>query len=249
MKDISGKSRFIGFFDECGDHSLQKLDADFPLFVLSLVVFEREDYVQKIIPEIARFKLKYWNHEGVNLHSRDIRLANGPFAFLQVPDIRPIFMEELSNLMDRLPYRLFVSGIKKQAHVNKYRDNAASPYNLALTFTLERVVHFLEGVGENDLPIVAESRGKNEDNDLERVYFKIMAEGTDFHSAERFKKLNCPLTFRSKRYNIAGTQMADLCAYPCARNILDSTKQNKAFDIVRKHVYQRAGVSGWKVFP
>ena len=26
-------SRFIAFFDECGDHSLEKIDRDFPLFV------------------------------------------------------------------------------------------------------------------------------------------------------------------------------------------------------------------------
>jgi hypothetical protein len=28
-------SRFIAFFDECGDHSLTKIDSDFPLFVLA----------------------------------------------------------------------------------------------------------------------------------------------------------------------------------------------------------------------
>ena len=38
-------SRFIAFFDECGDHSLTKIDPDFPLFLLALVVVEREVYL------------------------------------------------------------------------------------------------------------------------------------------------------------------------------------------------------------
>lgn len=35
MKNIGGTSRFVAFFDECGDHSLAKIDRDFPLFLLA----------------------------------------------------------------------------------------------------------------------------------------------------------------------------------------------------------------------
>jgi len=42
-------SRFIALFDECGDHSLTKIDKDFPLFLLCTVVVEREAYAQQII--------------------------------------------------------------------------------------------------------------------------------------------------------------------------------------------------------
>ena len=38
-------SRFIAFFDECGDHSLTKIDEDFPLFLLCTVVVEREESI------------------------------------------------------------------------------------------------------------------------------------------------------------------------------------------------------------
>lgn len=155
MKNIGGASRFIGFFDECGDHSLVKVDADFPLFVLALVVMEREAYSRQVVPALGEFKLRYWNHEGINLHSREIRKAHGPFAFLQNPTIRPAFMEELGTLMRTLPYTLFVTCIRKQQHKERYGQSAASPYDLALEYTLERVVHFLEGCGETVLPVVA----------------------------------------------------------------------------------------------
>jgi hypothetical protein len=85
MKNIGGESRFIGFFDECGDHSMEKIDPDFPLFVLALVVVQRTDYAKQIIPALSALKLRYWNHEGINLHSRDIRKAIGAYSFLQNP--------------------------------------------------------------------------------------------------------------------------------------------------------------------
>ncbi len=249
MKNIGGSSRFIGFLDECGDHSLLKIDTDFPLFVLALVVMERESYSKHVIPTLGEFKLRYWNHEGINLHSREIRKALGPFAFLQIPTIRPAFIEELGRIMKALPYTLFVTGIRKQQHKERYGQDAESPYDLVLKFTLERVVHFLEGQGEKALPVVAESRGKIENADLERVFFRIMNQGTYYRPKEQFKKLDCPLVFRSKMDNIVGIQIADLCAYPCARHVLAPGKPNMAFEAIHGHLYRREGVFGMKVFP
>src|SRR5437899_272169 len=90
-------SRFVAFLDECGDHSMVKIDPDFPLCVLALVIFLRAAYRDITLTAINGFKLRYWNHEGVNLHSREIRLAEGPFNILLNPHVRPIFMSELSG--------------------------------------------------------------------------------------------------------------------------------------------------------
>ena len=70
LREIQGSSRFLAFFDECGDHSLTVIDRDFPLFLLATVIVEREDYVEEIMPRMNRLKLAHWDHEGVNLHSR-----------------------------------------------------------------------------------------------------------------------------------------------------------------------------------
>ena len=43
---------------------------------------------------------------------------------------------------------------------------------------MDRLVHFLEGEGETRLPIVAEARGKQEDNTLEKVFYRIQAQGS-----------------------------------------------------------------------
>src|SRR5438093_13630756 len=137
MKNIGGESRFIGFFDECGDHSMEKIDRDFPLFVLALVVFERRVYAEKLIPAVGALKLKYWIHEGVNLHSREIRKQLGPFTFLHHPEKRTRFMEEISQLVESLPFTLFVSGVRKQEHKARSGGAATNPYDLALEFTME----------------------------------------------------------------------------------------------------------------
>lgn len=249
MTSVDNKSKFIAFFDECGDHSMEKIDKDFPLFVLALVVMERNDYRDHALAEFNRFKLRYFNHEGINLHSRDIRLANGPFSLLLNSTVRPRFMDDLSGMMERLPFTLFISAIHKGQHHQQRGDNAENPYELALTFTLESLVQFLEAAGETHLPVVAEARGKREDNSLEQVFYRLMARGTESVAQERFKRLDCPLSFQSKKNNIVGVQIADLCAHPCARHILNPARPNRAFEIARTHLYTAGTFNGWRVFP
>ena len=76
-----------------------------------------------------------------------------------------------------------------------------------------------------------------------------MACGTEAVTAEQFKPLDRPRTFQSKKNNIVGLQIADLCAHPCARHILNPARPNRAFEIARRHLYSNAGASGWRVFP
>lgn len=242
-------SRFIAFFDECGDHSLVKIDRDFPLFVLSTVIVERAAYQERIVPALARLKMRFWNHEGVNLHSRDIRRAHGDFAFMQVPYKRAALLAELSDLIKNVPITLFITAIHKQEHKERYGMAATNPYDLALTYTFERVLHFLDGENEIHLPVTAEARGKNEDNQLEAAFYRMMTQGTRFIPASRFQRLQCPITFRKKTDNIAGLQIADLCAYPAARRVLNPGQPNQAWDVVVDRIYKRGSVTGWKIFP
>lgn len=247
--DTQGSSGLIAFLDECGNPSLEKIDRDFPVFVLSVVVVRRQDYVETIVPRLAGLKLAYWDHEGVNLHSRDIRKAEGAFSILQHPARRERFLADLSALMEELPFTLFVVGIDKLQHRTRYAGNASNPYDLALTFAFERIVHFMEGCGERDLPVIAEARGSNEDRSLEAAFHKMLAQGTSYVGASRFAQLSCRLVFENKLRNIAGIQLADLCAHPSARYILRPHQESQAYKVVRRHIYQRESVRGWKVFP
>lgn len=242
-------SRFIAFFDESGDHSLVKIDKDFPLFLLCTIVVERDSYAREIVPAIAEFKLRYFAHEGINLHSRDIRKAEGPFAILQNAPLREKFLGELSGLMAKLPFTVFATAIQKKQYAARYGDGAKNPYDVALEYSFERILHFMESKGETALPVIAEARGAQEDDALRASFYQLMTNGTYYNGAARFRKLNCPISFRGKQDNICGIQLADLCAYPIARHVLKPAENNRAFEVVSEHIYQAGRVDGLKVFP
>lgn len=231
MQLPQNNSRFLAFLDECGDHSLEKIDKDFPLFVLSAIIVERSDYVEKIIPEITKLKLKFWNHEGVNLHSRDIRRACGDFSFMQVPKLRESMMESLNLVMKNIPFALFLAAIDKHEHKTIHGTAAINPYDLALSATLENMTNFLRKTNETILPIVAESRGAKEDGQLKDSFYELI------NSNHTNNWPDFSIIFRSKYNNIAGLQIADLCAYPAARKILKPEKINPSYESIHSHIY------------
>ncbi len=243
------QSRYIAFFDECGDHSLTKIDKDFPLFLLCTVIVKRDIYADQIIPAIAKFKLKYFAHEGINLHSREIRKAEGPFKILQNSELRQNFLTELSQLMATIPFTLFITAIQKNEYAKRYGKEARNPYDVALEYSFERILSFLETQNEHQLPVIAEARGQQEDDALLASFQKLMTHGTYYNSAQRFRKLICPISFRRKHDNIAGIQLADLCAHPTARHLLKPLVPSQAYDAVKPHIYAAGKVNGLKVYP
>lgn len=251
MKDSKRDSDYIAFVDECGDHSLTKIDRDFPVFVLSLVLTRRQEYWDLILPAFDRLKLDYWDHEGINLHSRDIRKAQGDFVMLHNASVRTRFMSDLAALLSALPYVLLIVGIRKDQLCDQY-ERADNPYELALRFAMERVLFCVEREDQTALPVIAESRGNNEDNALKATFYDLVNNGTRFIAGDRFRQRQFPIQFRDKRNNIAGLQLADLCAHPASRHILKPEQPNRAFEIAREHLFANNGVVegwGWKVFP
>lgn len=58
--------------------------------------------------------------------------------------------------------------------------------------------------------------------------------------------------FSQKTQNIAGMQIADLVAYPIGRWVLDKTKENRPFEIIKRKFHQKNGKIinyGLKIFP
>ena len=105
----------IVYMDETGDHSLELVDKDFPLFALAMFICEQEKYNHQIVPAINQLKMDYFGHEGVILHSRDIRKAQGDFGFLTNADKRNEFCERLNTIMGKSDYTLIVSVIKSSS--------------------------------------------------------------------------------------------------------------------------------------
>ncbi len=237
------------YLDETGDHSLEKIDKDFPIFVLTTVLVRQSVYCNEIIPKVYQLKIDNFGHEGIILHSRDIRKAQPPFEFLLNPNKREPFLNSISNLIGNLNFRLVVSVIKKEKLVKLY-SKPFNPYELALKFNLERIVAILNQAKQAKVRLVAESRGKNEDDALKLSLYEMIREGTERISKEELSHFEFILTFLPKSNNIVGTQIADLCGYPIGRHILNPEKENKPFEVIRPKILGK--INGWeffKVFP
>lgn len=49
------------------------------MFVLLFVIIPKEAYVNRICPELQRFKFEFWGHDEVVLHEHEIRKPFGDF--------------------------------------------------------------------------------------------------------------------------------------------------------------------------
>jgi hypothetical protein len=240
------------FLDETGDHSLSTIDAGFPVFVLTFLILDPAIYTNQIIPAVGRLKVDYWRHEGVILHSRDIRKAQGAFAFLRNRELTQPFYERVNRIMAESPYTIIAVGVRKDRHLTKYGAQANNPYELAMEYGLERLIYFLEQQTDKDVVLIAESRGKKEDGELQLAFLRIVNNGTWYCASDRFKPYNFRLEFVTKERNVVGTQLADLAAYPTARWIIDPKKDNPAFDVVRPKILRKVDTGyllGLKIFP
>lgn len=61
------------FLDESGDHSLNKIDQSYPMFVLAGCIFDFEYYVQTVEPAVDNLKTKHFGNANIILRSYDIR--------------------------------------------------------------------------------------------------------------------------------------------------------------------------------
>jgi len=243
--------RFTLFLDESGDHGLTQIDPSFPVFILCGVLFKDEGYIE-FRNSINGLKEKFWGNKKVIFHSRDIRKCDKEFQILLNQDIKANFYEGLNQIIKQSNYKVIASGVDKENHIKRYGKLANDPYEISLSFIIERTIFLLDdfNVNNKELKIVIEKRGKKEDNNLASHFSRIKALGTYFVSPERMKAYKIDIEFRDKKENINGLQLSDLIAYPLARYIMDKDRANPAFDIFADKIYTKNNkLYGLKVFP
>ncbi len=240
---------YLVYVDESGDHGLNSVDSQYPIFVLAFCLFKKADYITLAVPALQRLKHKYWGHDEIVLHEHEIRKPNRHYSFLFNQTIRAEFMTDLSTLVETVPFKLVCSVIKKLEY-NKQYSRPANPYELALEFGLERIFRELEqhGQSKHTTTVVLERRGKREDQELELAFRRICDGANALSVRFPFQPVMIP-----KAANSAGLQIADLVARPVGMRIFRPAHQNRAFDVLEKKLRRspEGKVSGWglKVFP
>lgn len=228
---MTGFSDYVIYADESGDHSLTKIDSQYPVFVLCLCLFKKRDYIRRIVPALQEFKFKWFGHDAVILHEREIRKRENSFITLNNEIVYNDFMTELSDIVERSPFKIFAAAIDKHRlkHEYLFHDN---PYHTALTLCIENTYQYLKRVGQHDkiTTFIFERRGQKEDDDLELVFRRI----SDGYNKVRVKLPNFEIRFVDKKANCTGMQLADLTARPIGLRIIRPDQHNAAFEIIRK---------------
>ena len=242
--------KYYLFIDESGDHGLVNLDSNFPVFVLCGVLMSQNHYTQ-LRKNINTLKGNFWDNKSVILHSRDIRKCEKEFQILFDLELKSAFYEQLNNIITNSSYRILASAINKTKYIKKYGKLSNDVYELSLSFIIERAIFSLDEINiTKQLEIVIEKRGKKEDKLLAEHFQRLLARGTGFVTAKRLKDIQTKITFKDKKENINGLQLADLIAYPTARYIIEPKRANPAFDLFEQKFYRKNGKRyGLKIFP
>ena len=242
-------SDYVIYVDESGDHTLTAIDRDYPVFVLDFCIFRKDSYANVVAPQVQAFKFAHFGHDIVVLHEHEIRKQKPPFVFLKSRDKRDAFMDGLNRLIEQAEFTIVAAAIHKERLTQRYAA-PGNPYEMALTFCMERAHAFLRDRGQHMLTthIVVERRGKREDDELELAFRRIRDGANYVGEMPGFE-----IIFADKKTNSAGLQLADLTARPIGRHVLDPAQPNRAWEIIEPKLRRSpAGVvRGWglKVFP
>ncbi|MEQ1582980.1 MAG: DUF3800 domain-containing protein [Candidatus Nitrotoga sp.] len=247
-------SKYIIYVDESGDHSLQSIDKEYPLFVLAFCVFHKRHYSEHVVSALEKFKFNHFGHDQVILHETEIRKEKGAFNIFRSRDQKFQFLHELTDIIEHSNFILLSCVIDKRA-LRKQTDLKANPYHIALGFCLEILYEFLQEKEQHGLKthVVVECRGKKEDNELELEFRRLCDGNNRFGSALPFDIL-----FSDKKAMSSGLQLADLVARPIGLSVLKPEQNNRAFEVLKRKFYcdggrDKVGQSyegrGLKVYP
>jgi hypothetical protein len=249
-------SDYIVYVDESGDHGLERIDPEYPVFVLAFCIFKKSVYLSEVVPQLHAFKFRYWGHDAVVLHEHEIRKSMaGDYSILSQAQVRAPFLRDLSGMISRSPFHVIATVLRKDVHRARYSD-PAHPYYLSLLYCLERLKNFLGEQNQNTQKtthLIFESRGKTEDQALELEFRRIMdGVAPTYMNKPHVHEASFAIRFIPKSANSVGLQLADLIARPIGLKALRPNQPNRAFDIIEPKLFVRNGTyhgHGLKVVP
>lgn len=241
-------SDYLVFVDESGDHSLESIDYNYPVFVLCFCIVKKDVYLSSLVPKVKELKLKTFGHDFVVFHEKDIRQRKADFSRLN-KEAREAFLNSLTDVIAEQDFTLVAIVIDKLRHKLKYYK-PDHPYHLAMQFGLERLYSFLCLKGEQDkvVHVICEARGQKEDNELE-LAFRRVCDGENRTN----RKYPFSIIIADKKTNSEGLQLADLIARPVGLSVIKPGQENRAYEVLKEKFYKGAyghiEGNGRKVFP
>ena len=246
-------SDFVVYVDESGDHGIQNIDENYPVFVLAFCIFHKRHYSEKIVPALQKFKFNNFGHDIVILHERDIRKETGFFKFSSAL-AKAEFLENLTSIIDESNF-ILVSCVIDKIRLREAQADNPHLYHLALVHCLETLFDFLVEKSQQGTKthVVFEGRGATEDKELELEFRRICSGANKYGHTLPFE-----FVLADKRANSCGLQFADLVARPIGVSHLRPGQRNRAFAMLKRKFFCSggrqnvgSGFEGWglKVYP
>lgn len=221
--------KYIVYVDESGDHGMQSIDEQYPVFVLAFCVFHKTYYSEKVVPALEKFKFKHFGHDQIVLHENEIRKEKGVFRIFPTKEHRERFMDDLTTIIEDNNF-ILISCVIDKRRLKEQQSTPSNPYHIALRYCLETLYEFLEEKNEEKYltHVVVEERGKKEDNELE-LEFRRICDGQN----KQEQTFPFEVLFANKQAMSSGLQLADLVARPIGLHVLRKGQPNRAFDILK----------------
>lgn len=209
------------YIDETGDHTYKQLDnPDTQYLGLTGVLFKKSYYDANVQPELEKLKQRIFKYDPddppILVRSLIIHHKRW-FYVLQDNELNKQWEEGIISFLQNLQGHAWIFSviIDKKSHLINYPMHTFDPYSYSLSVLLNRVRGFLvKNNGQAD--VVAEGRGKMEDQQIKAAYCDLRRDGSLYGKTGEYYKQAYPqeeLIIKSKDNNIAGLQIADIIAF------------------------------------
>ena len=233
-------TRHLLYIDESGGHDMEHVDPNYPVFVLLGLLVGEKYYARTLVPRVKAVKEQNGLDRGVLLHSSSIRRQEREFAALSDVSRRNRFYESLNKMFRTSRIRIYAVVIDKRRLKERY-ILPPDPYDVSLSQLLSLTC------GPPGTPtvwrpnvdrIVAESRGRREDKQLQNHYQHFRALGLSSYGADGVQSRRAQtvdrvfpvrIDFVGKSKVVTGLELADLAAYPLGRAYVNKDWSNPAY--------------------
>lgn len=235
---MSEFSKYVVYVDESG-HSNWKAAPEYPLLCLNYCMFEKDHYIDELVPRFNRLKFRYWGCDNIVLHERDLRKPDkirdpairSKYERLQ-GDRKRAFMDELTQLMRDAQFRCFCVVIDKPKVPEWHKSY--DPYHISLSRGFRQIETYLKVHDPDELAkelhIVFEASGHDDDAALSRAYKQVSVQGSLLAAVATRDYSNFRLELMDKKSNSTGLQIADLTARPIGNHYLHAKGQRPQTD-------------------
>ena len=220
------------FIDETGDHDLQKIDPQYPLFALGALIVSEEEYL-KMNDSVNALKREYFaDTDGTFvLHSSELKRPfdrrsdprNQPM--LDVTTRRAFYAAFDTRVIEAHDFSVVACFIRKPEMARSYAY-PADPYYFAFENLLNRI---LRHGGEMNV-LYAEKRGEQLNTELLAEYEQLSTVGIRFYTADTVRS-RTTLKLIEKRENMNGLQVIDLTLASLARSALGKEHKMMGNDV------------------